>query len=69
VFLDGGDVTERPAELDVMNLQWAAGVGLRLVTVVGPVRADIGYRLNRTGPNDPQPGSTYAFHVSIGEAF
>ncbi len=69
VFLDGGDVTERPAELDVLNLQWAAGVGLRLVTVVGPIRADIGYRLNRTGPSDPEPGSTYAFHVSIGEAF
>jgi len=69
VFLDGGDVTERPAELDVMNLQWAAGAGLRMVTIVGPVRADIGYRLNRTGPDDPQPGSTYAFHLSLGEAF
>ncbi|HEV7558520.1 MAG TPA: BamA/TamA family outer membrane protein, partial [Kofleriaceae bacterium] len=69
VFLDGGDVTERPAELDIANLNWAAGLGLRLLTVVGPVRADFGYRLNRTGPDDPQPGSSYAFHLSLGEAF
>jgi translocation and assembly module TamA len=69
VFLDGGDVSERPAELDLGNLNWAAGLGLRLLTVVGPVRADFGYRLNRTGPDDPQPGSSYAFHLSLGEAF
>jgi len=68
-FLDGGDVTERPGDLDLANLNWAAGLGLRLLTVVGPVRADVGYRLNRKGPDDPQPGSSYAFHLSLGEAF
>ncbi|MGE0550872.1 MAG: outer membrane protein assembly factor [Kofleriaceae bacterium] len=69
VFLDGADVTEKPSDLDVMNLNWAAGAGLRLLTVVGPVRADLGYRLNRKGATDPQPGSSYAFHISLGEAF
>ncbi len=67
-FLDGGDVTE-PNMLDLGNLHWAIGVGLRLFTVVGPVRADVGYRLNRTGPGNPEPGSHFAFHLSIGEAF
>ncbi|HEX2690538.1 MAG TPA: BamA/TamA family outer membrane protein [Kofleriaceae bacterium] len=69
VFLDGGDVTERAADLDVMHLHWAAGIGLRLHTLVGPVRADVGYRLNRTGDHHPEPGSRYAFHLSLGEAF
>ena len=68
-FLDGGDVTESPGELRLDHLNWAAGGGLRLLTVVGPVRFDLGYRLNRTGPADPQPGSSYAFHLSLGEAF
>ncbi|HUJ60020.1 MAG TPA: BamA/TamA family outer membrane protein [Kofleriaceae bacterium] len=69
VFLDGGDVTDRPGQLDLGHLNWAAGVGLRLITVVGPVRADVGYRLDRTGPEDPEPGSVWAFHISLGEAF
>jgi outer membrane protein assembly factor BamA len=69
VFLDGGDVTETTSELSLSHLNYAAGVGLRLKTVVGPVRADFGYRLNRTGPADPEPGSTFAFHLSLGEAF
>ncbi len=69
VFLDGADVTKTPAELDVMNLHWAAGIGLRLTTIVGPVRLDFGYRLNRTGGMEPDPGSRFAFHLSLGEAF
>ncbi len=67
-FLDGGDVTEQ-GELDLGNLHWAAGLGLRLYTVIGAVRVDVGYRLNRTGPGEPDPGSPWAFHLSIGEAF
>ena len=69
VFVDGGDVTETTSQLNLSHLHWAAGVGLRLHTIVGPVRADFGYRLNRTGAADPDPGSHYAFHLSIGEAY
>ena len=68
-FLDGGDVTETPGQLDLGNLNWAVGAGLRLVTAVGPVRLDVGYRLNRTGLNDPDPGQHFAYHLTIGEAF
>ncbi|MBA3817842.1 MAG: BamA/TamA family outer membrane protein [Deltaproteobacteria bacterium] len=68
-FLDGGDVTEERSQLDLGNLHWAIGAGLRLLTIVGPIRFDLGYRLNRTGPMDPAPGSRFAFHFSIGEAF
>ncbi len=68
-FLDGADVTETYDQLDPMNLHWAAGLGLRLKTIVGAVRADVGYRLNRTGPMEPDPSSKFAFHLSLGEAF
>jgi translocation and assembly module TamA len=69
VFLDGGDVTNDRSQLDLGNLNWAIGTGLRLMTIVGPLRADLGYRLNRFGPMDPAPGSRFAFHLSLGEAF
>ena len=69
IFLDGGDVTQEVGDVDLTNLHWAIGAGLRLLTIVGPVRADVGYRLNRHGEMDPSPGSRFAFHFSIGEAF
>jgi translocation and assembly module TamA len=67
-FLDGGDVTYRD-EMDIGNLHWAAGAGVRLFTPVGPVRFDVGYRLNRTGAGEPDAGSRFALHLSIGEAY
>jgi outer membrane translocation and assembly module TamA len=80
VFLDGGDVTDAakdpaltgvPAtrDLDLSNLHWALGAGLRLQTVVGPVRLDVAYRLNRTEAGEPEAGSHYAYHLTVGEAF
>jgi translocation and assembly module TamA len=69
MFLDGGDVTDSVSDLDLANLHWAAGLGLRYETVVGPIRFDVGYRVNRTGPGNPQEGDHLAFHLSLGEAF
>jgi translocation and assembly module TamA len=68
-FLDAGDVEMTPGDLAFDKLYYAVGAGLRLLTVVGPVRVDLGYRLNRLGVEDAQPGSRFAFHLSLGEAF
>jgi outer membrane protein assembly factor BamA len=68
-FADGADATMRLSELDLGKLHWAVGGGLRYLTPVGPVRFDVGVRLNRTGPGEPDPNSHYAIHVSLGEAF
>ncbi len=70
-FLDGGDVTETPGELDATNLHWAAGVSFRPYYLpIGPIRLDFAYRLNRTsGPKDPLRGEHFAFVFSLGEAF
>ncbi|CAN5814940.1 hypothetical protein BH11MYX2_BH11MYX2_11010 [soil metagenome] len=68
-FLDGADVTETYSELNYGNLHWAAGLGLRVKTIIGPARLDVGWRLNRTGGMNPDPGSKWAFHLGIGEAF
>jgi len=80
MFLDGGDVTDAaknpalegilaPRDLDLSNLHWALGLGVRLQTVVGPVRVDVAYRLNRTEIGEPEAGSRFAYHLTVGEAF
>jgi translocation and assembly module TamA len=69
VFADGGDVTQTRSQLDVTYLHWAAGAGLRYNTLVGPIRFDAGYRLNRFGEGEPDPGKRFAFHLSLGQAF
>jgi outer membrane translocation and assembly module TamA len=68
-FLDGADVTLTPGQLDLGDLHWAAGLGLRYDTLVGPIRFDVGYRLNRFGAEEPDPGDRLAFHLSMGQAF
>lgn len=75
-FVDGGRVTEDAETLDLLDpgeLRWAAGLGLRYATPVGPLRLDVGYRLNRYGESplvsDARVRDRLAFHLSIGEAF
>jgi len=75
VFVDAGDVPGPGYSLDLTRLHIAAGGGLRLQTLIGTLRADLGVRLNRLAPFEsdgrpnPDPGSRFAFHLSIGEAF
>jgi outer membrane protein assembly factor BamA len=70
VFLDGGDVTGTVNELDVTNQHWAVGGGLNLRSPIGPIGLDVGYRLNRNGPGEPEYGdSRFNFVIAVGEAF
>jgi translocation and assembly module TamA len=73
-FLDAGDVTTQNT-MDLAMLHYAVGLGLRYNTIIGPIRADVGMRLNRVnaagadGLANPDPGARFAFHLSLGEAF
>lgn len=73
LFLDAGDVTNTPSEMDVGNLNLAAGIGLYLKVFGLKFRADFGYRLNRTGPGNPEPGTGFWGHFSphfgVGDTF
>ena len=68
-FVDGADATARLDELDLLNLHWAVGGGLRYRTPIGPIRIDVGFRLNRRGPGEPDAGKLWSLHFSLGEAF
>lgn len=69
-FADYGDVVRASGdEIDLGRLHWAAGLGLRYNTLVGPVRLDVARRITRTGPGEPDGGDVWTFHLSLGEAF
>jgi translocation and assembly module TamA len=68
-FVDAGDVATEVGALDMADLHYAGGLGLRYNTLVGPIRFDVAYRLNRTGAGNPAPEDRWAFHFSLGEAF
>ena len=76
LFLDAGEVTETAAQLDTDPAKWnlALGTGLQFEIVKSiVVRLDVGYRLNRTGPDESRPAPTpwdrIAFHLGVGQAY
>jgi outer membrane protein insertion porin family len=68
-FLDGGNVFRRVPDFDLSELRGAAGFGLRYRSPVGPLRLDLGFKLDRRLlPNGEQERPT-AFYISLGQAF
>ena len=65
-FLDGGTVFTNPdfsTEGDD-TIRWAAGIGGRYFTIIGPIRLDIAFPINKRSVDDD-----YQFYISIGQAF
>jgi outer membrane protein insertion porin family len=68
VFADGGNVFARASDLDLSRLRGSVGFGGRYATPIGPIRIDIGFKLDRRTVGarlEPR----YAIHFSIGQAF
>jgi translocation and assembly module TamA len=64
-FIDGGQVYEEVyPQLSRGDLQWAAGLGLRYYSPIGPIRLDVATPINPRGIDDP-----FQFYISIGQAF
>lgn len=72
IFVDGGNVWERPWDFNFHDMRYDAGPGLRYNTPIGPIRVDLGYQLNEipgllvNGKKQPR---RFRFHFSIGQAF
>ncbi|MBN1825411.1 MAG: BamA/TamA family outer membrane protein [Candidatus Eisenbacteria bacterium] len=64
-FADAGQVWSRRDEIDWRDMEAAIGPGMMVRTPVGPIRADVGFRL--TDKEKDQPG--WVFHLSIGNPY
>jgi outer membrane protein insertion porin family/translocation and assembly module TamA len=71
-FVDYGNVWSGPWDLNVKDLRYAVGPGLRYVTPIGPIRFDVGYQLNPIDGllvNGAPQNRPLRIHFSIGQAF
>lgn len=77
LFLDGGQVWDNIESMDERPLQFGVGGGVRYQSPIGPVRIDIGYKINPTdedlniyeGEDFGSAMSRIGIHFSIGQAF
>src|SRR4029434_9818595 len=72
LFFDAGNVWANLSDLELNELRYAVGPGLRYQTPIGPIRFDIGLQLNPI-PDLVIDGSPqtrrFRLHFSIGQAF
>ncbi len=67
-FLDAGNVWRTPGEFNPTRLMRGAGIGLNLVSPLGPIGLDYAYGFDRTDlVGNPNPG--WQFHFKLGNFF
>jgi outer membrane protein insertion porin family len=69
VFMDGGNVFLRATDLDLGQLRGAAGAGLRYRSPIGPIRIDLGFKLDRRELAPGRLERRSVLHISLGQAF
>ena len=67
-FVDGGNVFRRVSDLDLGRIRGTTGFGVRWDSPLGPLRLDVGFKMNRLLING-RPERLWELHFSIGEAF
>ncbi len=67
-FVDSGNVFRRVRDVKVVDLRTTAGIGFRYRSPLGPLRLDVGFKLDR---RDFSRGSERraVYHLSLGQAF
>jgi outer membrane protein insertion porin family len=68
-FVDTGNVFAHATDLNLTELRSAVGFGIRYKSPVGPIRVDLGFKLNRREVAVGQLEPLTALHISFGQAF
>lgn len=68
-FVDAGNVFLRATDLDLGQLRGAAGLGVRYRSPVGPIRIDLGFKLDRRELAPGRLERRSVLHISLGQAF
>jgi outer membrane protein insertion porin family len=68
-FVDAGNVFKRVSDFDFGEIRPTTGFGLRYRSPIGPIRVDVGFKLDRQVLPDSSVESLTAVHISLGQAF
>ena len=68
-FIDGGNVWQLVSDMDLSQMRGAIGFGLRYRSPVGPIRVDLGFKLDRRLLPTGERERPTALHISLGQAF
>ncbi len=68
-FVDAGNVVARASDLDLFDLRTTAGFGVRVRSPVGPIRLDLGFKLDRRELSPGRLERRSIWHISLGQAF
>ena len=63
-FLDAGQVSLRSWDFPLGDMQYGIGLGARYRSVIGPLRVDLGFPLDRRGGD-----STWQVYLAVGDTF
>jgi len=64
LFADVGQVWREAGDARARDLRWGAGLGVRYLSPIGPVRLEVGWKLDREPFESP-----YVFFFSLGNPF
>jgi outer membrane protein insertion porin family len=68
-FLDLGNVWARVSEMDLSALRPGAGFGIRFNSPIGPIRADVGFKLDRQPYANGTSERPIQWYIGVGHAF
>jgi outer membrane protein assembly complex protein YaeT len=68
-FVDAGNVFLRATDLDLAGLRASAGFGVRYQSPIGPIRIDLGFKLDRRELSPGRLERRSVLHISLGQAF
>jgi outer membrane protein insertion porin family len=68
-FVDGGNVWRELRDIEVGEMRWGGGVGVRVETPVGPLRVEYGWKFDRAAISTTKMESPGQFYLSFGNPF
>ena len=68
-FVDAGNVFRRVADIRLVDLRAASGVGFRYRSPIGPLRVDWGWKLSTQLLQGGGREQSNVWHISLGQAF
>jgi outer membrane protein assembly factor BamA len=69
LFVDAGNVFAQTGDLDLGRIKGSTGAGLRYRSPIGPIRVDVGVKLDPRRFSDGRREGRWEVHISLGQAF